>query len=137
MSNEGVSTVVREALEQNHLDYKRWKEALTEGVVLGLRCESCDFVTATPKAGCVRCGSHALTVVELPETGTVYTKTTVEVAPDRHGSGYQIALVELDNARILGRIADGDRVEIGDEVQLQSTYEYAGDTAAVFGSVDS
>lgn len=137
MSNTGVpGEAVERALEEDHLDHERWETALTEGAVLGLRCEDCGYVTATPKAACVRCGSHSVTVTELPDTGTVYTKTTIEVAPTEHGSGYQIALVELADARLLCRIADGDRVDIGEEVALRGTREYAGDTAAVFAPVD-
>lgn len=137
MSNTGVpGEAVEKALEEDRLDHERWEQALTEGAVLGLRCEDCGYVTATPKAACVRCGSHLVTVTELPDTGTVYTKTTIEVAPTEHGSGYQIALVELGDTRILGRIADGERVEIGDDVTLRGTREYAGDTAAVFASTE-
>jgi len=134
-NNELAGRAVDDALKEDRLDHERWEEALTEGTILGLRCEDCGYVTATPKAACVRCGSHSVAVTELPDTGTVYTKTTVEVAPTEHGSGYQIALVELGDARLLGRIDDGDRVEIGDEVGLRGAREYAGDTAAVFAPV--
>ena len=137
MSNNELSGgAVEDAPEADRLDHERWEEALTEGTVLGLRCEDCGYVTATPKAACVRCGGHSVAVTELPDTGTVYTKTRVEVAPTEHGSGYQIALVELGDARLLGRIADGDCVEIGDEVALRGTREYDDDTAAVFAQVD-
>lgn len=137
MSKNGASgRTAEEALDQDRLGYERWVDRLTEGAVLGLRCEDCGYVTATPKAACARCGSHSLTVSELPDTGTVYTKTTVEVAPTEQGVGYQVALVELGDARLLGRVADDERVEIGDEVTLSGTCEYAGDTAAVFAPVD-
>ena len=118
-----------------HLDHERWHTALESGTILGLRCDDCGNVTATPKAGCPRCGSRSTAVVELPERGTVYTKTTVEVAPPEHASGYQIALVDLADARILGRIADGERVSIGDEVRLCGTYTFREDVAAVFEPV--
>jgi len=134
-NNELAGRAVDDALKEDRLDHERWEKALTEGTILGLRCEDCGYVTATPKAACVRCGSHSVAVTELPDTGTVYTKTTVEVAPTEHGSGYQIALVELGDARLLGRIDDGDRVEIGDEVGLRGAREYVGDTAAVFAPV--
>jgi uncharacterized OB-fold protein len=138
MSNKRVSsTDVSEELKEDRLDHERWEQALTEGVVLGQRCGDCEYVTATPSAACVRCGSRTLIVVELPETGTVYTKTTVEVAPGEQGHGYQIAFVDLGEARLLARIADGDRVDIGDKVELKSTREHAGDVAAVFGSAAS
>jgi uncharacterized OB-fold protein len=138
MSKERThSDVATKAIEENRLNHERWEEALTEGVVLGLRCKDCEYVTATPKAACVRCGSHDLAVVALPETGTVYSKTTIEVAPDEQGSGYQIALVDLGDARLLGRIADDERVEIGDQIELEDTRTSAGDVAAVFSPTDS
>ena len=135
-SNEPSRGAVEDALKEDRLDHERWAEAVTEGTILGLRCEDCGYVTATPKAACVRCGSHSVAATELPDTGPVYTKTTVEVAPTEHGSGYQVALVELGDARLLGRVADGDRVKVGDEVGLCGTREYAGDTTAVFAPVD-
>jgi hypothetical protein len=67
----------------------------------------------------------------------VYSKTTIEVAPDEQGSGYQIALVDLGDARLLGRIADDERVEIGDQIELEDTRTSAGDVAAVFSPTDS
>jgi len=138
MSKERThSDVATKAVEENRLNHERWEKALTEGVVLGLHCEDCEYVTATPKAACVRCGSHDLAVIALPETGTVYSKTTIEVAPDEQGSGYQIVLVDLGDARLLGRIADGNRVAIGDNIELEDTRTYAGDVAAVFGPADS
>lgn len=127
---------LEEILGQSRLSHERWELALSEGAVLGLRCEECGYVTATPKAACTRCGSRSISVVELPDVGTVYTKTTIQVAPDEHGHGYQIALVDLGDARLLARIADGERVDIGDEVELMGTYEYEGDLAAVFGPIE-
>jgi uncharacterized OB-fold protein len=131
---DAPSQAVETALEENRLNHEIWEEALTDGTVLGLRCEDCEYVTATPKAACPRCGCRSISVVELPDTGTVYTKTTIEVAPEEHGSGYQLALIDLREARLMARIADDDHVEIDDEVELSGTFEYAGDLAAVFES---
>lgn len=132
MSQAAVGT----ALEENRLDHELWEDALAEGTVLGLRCDNCGYVTSTPKAACTRCGSRSISAIELPDTGTVYTKTTIEVAPQEHGRGYQIALIELGEAKLLGRIAEDCHVEIGDTVELTGTYEHAGDIAAVFGPIE-
>jgi len=128
------SQAVEQALEENQLNHELWEEALADETILGLDCEDCDYVTATPKAACPRCGNRSISVVKLPDTGTVYTKTMIEVAPEEHGSGYQLALIELGEAKFLARIVDEDYVEIGDEVELDGTFEYAGDLAAVFKS---
>ena len=53
-------------------------------------------------------------------TGTVYTETIVHAAPVQFASEspYQLAIVTLDNgARLTARIA-GERVKIGDSVEL-------------------
>jgi len=128
---EGEDAVER-LLGHDRLPHREWERALRADTVLGLECEDCGYVTATPKAACPRCGSRSVSVIQLPQAGTIYTKTTVEVAPTAHGRGYQIALVDLGDAKLLGRIADGHRVEIDDEVELTGTYEYNGDLAAVF-----
>lgn len=123
----------KESDRTTRLTHELWEEALVEGRLLGLECEECGYVTATPKAACVRCGSRDVVRVDLPTTGRVYTKSTIEIAPDAQGSGYQIAFVDIGEARILGRIADGERVEIDDKVELRDSYEYDGDVVAVFG----
>lgn len=121
--------------ESDRLTHAEWQEALESGVLLGLECAACEYVTATPKLACVRCGHRAVSPVRLPTRGTVYSQTRVEVAPDAQGSGYQIALVDVGDARILGRIADGASVDVEDEVELRGTYEYGGDLAPSFEPV--
>lgn len=116
----------------DHLTHDVWAEGLESGTPKGLACSACGYVSGTPKAACVRCGSREVSVTDLPTTGRVYSKSTIEVAPKRQGSGYQIALIDLGEARLLGRIADGERVAIDDEVELCGTYEYEGDLVAVF-----
>lgn len=54
------------------------------------------------------------------KTGVVYTETVVHAAPEQFASEapYQLAIVELDEGgRVTARIA-GDRVAIGDRVEL-------------------
>jgi uncharacterized OB-fold protein len=53
-------------------------------------------------------------------TGTVYTETVVHVAPTQflNEAPYQVAIVSLDaGGRLTARIT-GDRVTIGDRVEL-------------------
>ena len=119
-------------LESNRLTHEKWEAALEDGSLVGLECEECEYVTATPNAACVRCGGRSVSPVRLPEQGSVYSKTTIEVAPDAQGSGYQIALVDVGDARVLGRITDGERVDIDDEVELSGPYEYDDDLAPLF-----
>ncbi len=56
-------------------------------------------------------------------TGTVYTETVVHAAPAQFvaDAPYQLAIISLEGGgRITGRIL-GDRVQIGDRVQLAET----------------
>lgn len=117
------------------LTHAKWEGALVEGALLGLECEECGYVTATPKAACVRCGSRDVNQISLPTTGSVYSKSTIEIAPTAQGSSYQIAFVDVGEARVLGRIVTGERAEIGNRVELCDSYEYDGDVVAVFTPV--
>lgn len=126
---------IERLIGEGRLRHEAWERGLEAGVLLGLSCGECGYVTATPKAACPRCGSREISTTRLPTTGRVYTKTTVEVAPEAHGGPYQIALIDLGDARILGRIADGDRVEITDRVRFTDTYRYDGSLTPVFEPV--
>lgn len=133
MSNDAsIESESRDSPMYDQLTHEQWANALEKESPLGLACSDCGYVSGTPKAACVRCGNRDVSTVDLPTTGTVYSKSTIEVAPGSQGSGYQIALIDLGNARMLGRIADRERVEIDDEVKLTGTYEYEDDIVAVF-----
>lgn len=96
------------------LGYSEWAAALRDGELLGQECPECDHVTAAPKAACARCGSRDIATVPLPTEGEVYSETTIAVPPEGFNGEYQLALVELGEARVLGRI--NGTVEIGDVV---------------------
>lgn len=118
---------------KNNLTYDSWTQALRDDILLGQRCGDCGHETGAPKAACARCGSRDPETVELPSTGTVYTETQLSVVPEPFAGkgGYQVAVVELGNARVMARI-DG-AVEIGTEVTFQGTIEANGNLAPVFG----
>lgn len=100
------------------LTHEAWNEAVRDGTLLGQRCSDCDAMQGTPKAACPHCGSTDLETVELPTSGTVYTETTINVPPlgvDKRG--YQVAVVQLGDAQVMGRLEDED-VTIDDRVAL-------------------
>jgi uncharacterized OB-fold protein len=102
----------------DRLTHGEWNAAVKAGDLLGLHCGECDRTHGTPKAACPYCGSRTLETVELPTEGEVYTETTINVPPEGiDGRGYQVALVEVGDARITARLVDQD-VAIGDEVVL-------------------
>lgn len=115
------------------LRYDDWARAVTEGRLLGQACPDCGHVAGAPKGACAQCGSRDVETVELPTTGEVYTETTVHVPPVQFEErGYQVALVQLGDARVMVRI-EGDHVDIGEEVTLSDyTDEDDGHPAPVF-----
>lgn len=118
------------------LTYDDWAEAAREGELVGLECDDCGNVTGTPKAACTECGSRSMSRITLPDEGTVYTETTVAVAPEGFDGGYKVGLVELGEtgARVLGRLDDD--AEIGDLVELVDVFESDGEPAPVFGTAE-
>ena len=114
----------------SELTYADWAEGLREGEVLGQECVECGNVTGTPKAACPECGSRELSTTRLPEEGTVYTETTVAVAPEGFEGGYKVGIVQLGEARVLGRL--DEEAEIGDAVVFADVFEQDGEPAPVF-----
>lgn len=128
MSEPDLSTDAE--TESDELTYEDWAAALRERTLLGQRCGDCEHVTAAPKAACARCGSRDLETTELPTTGEVYTETTLEVVPEGFDGPYQVALVVLEDARVMAHVPDG--IEIGRAVELTDTIEDGGAVAPVF-----
>ena len=123
------------------LTYAEWTRGLKEGRLLGQACGECANVLGTPKGACPHCGSRSLETVELPSGGEVYTETTVMVPPvGVDERGYQVAIVQVGEGRVMGRIDAGEddaRVDIGDGVELTGyvTGE-GGDPAPLFRPAD-
>lgn len=117
------------------LTYSDWAEAVRDGRLLGQDCPDCDHVAGAPKGACAHCGSRDIETVELPTEGEVYTVTTIAVPPSQFESkGYQVALVQLGDARVMGRI-EGEEVGIGDTVTLTGVIdEDDGHPAPVFSA---
>lgn len=100
------------------LRYVDWAAAVEAGRLLGQECADCGHVAGTPTGACPRCGARALSTVDLPTTGEVYSETTINVPPIQFAeSGYQVALVRLGETRVMARV-EGPHVAIGDEVAL-------------------
>jgi uncharacterized OB-fold protein len=131
MSEERLSPV---ADVQGPPKYDDWRELLEEGVLLGTECESCGWITATPKRRCGECGNEQLEGIALPTTGDVYSETTINVTPAGFDDSYQIAIVDLNGTLITAQI-DGS-VEIGDRVRFGDIVTPDGRPAPVFEPVE-
>ncbi|WP_227377342.1 Zn-ribbon domain-containing OB-fold protein [Haladaptatus halobius] len=116
--------------EGDAVTYADWREHLDAGELLGLECRSCGHVTATPKRACIDCGDRELASRRLPQTGEVHSETTINVPPAGVEGPYQVAIVDLGDAHLLGRIEG--RVEVGDAVEFVDSIETKGMPAPVF-----
>lgn len=104
------------------LDYEAWRDALTEGLLLGQRCQECGAVSATPRQVCLDCGARSVEPVALPTTGVVHSETFIEVTPNGFDDdGYRAGIVDLGEARVFARL--GGEAAIGDEVSFEGPFE--------------
>ena len=125
---------VQRTTTPEELTFQVWQEELKDGRLFGHECRDCRRTTSFPRGACDGCGSRTLDVVRLPDTGEVYSETSVHVAPEGFDGGYRLALVDLDGAHVLCRI-DGD-AEIGDTVEFAGTFDGNGDPAPVYRPVE-
>lgn len=97
---------------------------LASGKLLGSRCPACNYVFATPRAHCMRCGGETQWH-QLPTRGRVHTFTTCYYASEffMKETPYTLILVEFDGAdtlfmsRLVG--AEPEEAHIGMEVEAQ------------------
>jgi uncharacterized OB-fold protein len=108
-----------------------WRAALSDGRLLGQECADCGHVTAAPKAACARCGSRALETTELPEEGTVYSVTRVEVAPEGFDAPYHVGIVTVGDGRVMARLEND--AAIGEAVAFRGSASTPEGPAPRFG----
>jgi uncharacterized OB-fold protein len=122
--------------ETGTLSYADWRAYLEDGDLVGLECRSCGHVTATPKRACIDCGDRNLDTHVLPNVGTVHSETTITVPPVGFEGPYQVAVIDLGEAKCMGRIEGEERVEIGDSVEFVDTVELDGMPAPAFEPIE-
>ncbi|SOC36274.1 Zn-ribbon domain-containing OB-fold protein [Ureibacillus acetophenoni] len=97
--------------------------------------ECCGIESVTKKVYCSSCGKEITNEIDVPEEGTVYSYTVIQVPPAQfaHLAPYTVALIQLKNskAKVTARILES--VAIGDQVKLDSIV----DGAYVFKKVGS
>ncbi len=135
MSSDDRGAADEEGETTATLTYADWCERLESDDLVGLECVSCGHVTATPKRACGDCGSRNLEPTALPQTGEVHSETTITVPPVGVEGPYQVAIVDVGDASLLGRVGEGT-VEIGDRVEFVGTIESEGMPAPVFEPLD-
>jgi len=101
---------------EERLTYETWADALRDGRLLGQECGACGHTAGVPKSACPACSSRDLSAVELPESGTVFSETDIEVTPPGHDDEYRVGIVDLGPTRVLARLEGAP--EIGDPVEF-------------------
>ena len=116
------------------LTFDQYQQALEQGKLMGLKCNSCDSVIFPPSTVCRQCGSTGLTPFQLSGEGTLRTFTVIRVAPEGRKPPYVVAMAELDEGPwALGNLVDmdpdtadmeliGKRVTLGSHVVKGDTY---------------
>lgn len=75
-----------------------------------VECPSCGKAAVPPEYVCRKCGQTELRDIAVAGNGTIYTFTTIRIAPEayRDQAPYDIAVVELDpELRVTARIVPG------------------------------
>lgn len=89
--------------------------------------ECCGIESVTKKVFCSSCGKEITNEFNVPDEGTVYSYTVIQVPPTQfaHLAPYTVALIQLNNskAKVTARILD--QVSIGDRVKLESIVDGA------------
>ncbi|WP_199919292.1 Zn-ribbon domain-containing OB-fold protein [Streptomyces sp. NRRL S-1824] len=88
------------------------------------RCGDCGRAVFYPRALCPHCFGDRLEWFTSSGTGTVYSYTVARRAfsPSAGEPPYTVALIDLDEGvRMMSRIVGGDRVRIGDRVEMEIT----------------
>jgi uncharacterized OB-fold protein len=89
---------------------KFWDQ-LREGRFTTTQCDDCGRLTFPPKPFCPHCWSKNVRWVDAPSTGTVYSHTTIHVAPAifAHEAPYRVCIADLDGRlRIATRLVQSD-----------------------------
>jgi uncharacterized OB-fold protein len=83
----------------------------TEAQIPVMRCEDCEALFIPPQYVCRKCSSTNLSNTDLNCQGTIYTFTTIRVAPEelKDQAPYRIVVVELcEGLRVTARLS-GDQ----------------------------
>lgn len=88
-----------------------------------VRCKTCGMVQIPPRWVCASCGEEDLERIPGGESGTMYSFTTIYVAPARFREQvpYHVALVELPHGiKVTARVEceEGQELGIGTPLRL-------------------
>jgi uncharacterized OB-fold protein len=91
-------------------------------MLIGGKCNNCDYKFFPFRRTCPRCGSHLISEEKLPRKGRVLDYTVVHNPPRgyEYYTPYVIALVELENgAKVLTQLTDVDPEEVKEGMEVE------------------
>jgi len=115
----GIKSFVSETRVEKFVTY------LEQGKVVTTRCQKCKVITFPPKVDCVACGCTEVEWVEIKETGTLETFTTVMVGPAgfEKETPYTLVVAQFPcGIRILGRLdkkIPAEEIRIGMKLKVE------------------
>lgn len=85
------------------------------------KCSDCGRLSIAPRYVCAACGSELFVGEKIDGTGSIYSHTTIRVAPEKFMDQvpYPMAIVELaEGLRLTARILpeDGPHMKVGTKV---------------------
>jgi len=91
------------------LIFNKYRDALKENKLLGLKCNQCGAYTAPPKPICSACSSEDMEIVPLSGKGEIQTFTTIFVPPEGFEAPFVVAMVKLDEGPwVMGNVEGVD-----------------------------
>jgi uncharacterized OB-fold protein len=78
------------------LTFNKYRDALKENRLLGLKCNQCEAYIAPPRKVCSECGSEDMEIISLSGKGEIQTFTVIFVPPEGFEAPFVVAMVKLD-----------------------------------------
>jgi uncharacterized protein len=99
--------------------FKDYNDALKQGKLLGLKCQSCGAINVPPKMACRQCTGLDMKVIELKGEGKILTFTTVYVGAEGREAEvpYVIVMVQMaDGPWMMGNLEGIDPKSVSMEI---------------------
>ncbi|MFH1003020.1 MAG: Zn-ribbon domain-containing OB-fold protein [Chloroflexota bacterium] len=112
-------------------------KAIGRGELLGLKCNDCGAIMATPKQLCSQCHSENLAITKLSGRGKIGPFTIIHVPPPKYErlAPYAVAAIYLEEGSgVTARLVDADlsKLAIGKPVEMDYVDWGTGDFELVF-----
>jgi len=110
----------------NTICVENFYKFVSEGKLMGAKCNKCGALHLPPKPICANCFSTDLKWVPMSPRGKLVTYTVIHVAPKQFEAmvPYPVGIVKLDDGpQLLGRIRDIEPEELKIGMKLSVDFE--------------